>query len=77
MAKRHVLTPNEKRMVVKVYQFFTMEKAEGRGNGHQTRTNVIAATGVSKNTVASIWAEYNADNGTDFAAVSSIWLNCN
>jgi hypothetical protein len=59
MAPRHVLSAHERQLVVRVYQYFKAEKAEGRGNGAHTRARVVAATGVSKTTVSEIWAAHN------------------
>ena len=74
MAPRHVLPPQEKRLVANVYQYFKKESEEGRANGVHTRTRVVQATGVSESTVKRVWKAYNEDNDITFEHVRHLLL---
>ncbi|KAG1693035.1 hypothetical protein DVH05_024071 [Phytophthora capsici] len=58
---RREITIAEKKMVVKCYQFFELEKAAGNYRGSRTREIVLQCIGVKPATVARVWEDYKRD----------------
>lgn len=67
--KRHQLSPAEKALVVKVYDYFVEEAELKRNYGRDSRQRTADATGFGVSTIQRVLAAYNSDPGTNFAAV--------
>jgi hypothetical protein len=74
MARRHQLSPAEKTLVTKVYDYFVAEARAGRSGGRDSRYRTQEATGFGKNTIFRVLRARNIDPNTDFVEVSvSFW----
>ncbi|KAG1689457.1 hypothetical protein DVH05_022172 [Phytophthora capsici] len=69
MQRRHQLSPEEKTLVVNVYDYFVKEAKAGRSGGRNSRDRTKDATGFGKNTIFRVLRARNIDPDTDFVEV--------
>ncbi|OWY99063.1 Transposase [Phytophthora megakarya] len=58
MARGQNLTPRETAMVINAYEFFHLEKEQGRARGARTCKLVHMCLGIAKSTVLSVWSDH-------------------
>jgi hypothetical protein len=69
MERRYQLSPAEKALVVRVYDYFVGEAKLGRSGGRDSRRRTQDATLFGKNTIARVLRARNIDPDTDFVEV--------